>query len=250
MTKKDKRNISITVVLVFVLIYFIFNAMSTIKKQKPVSTPAESPEGGKTSEEIVKDAQKVVSATTTVDDSAIPLSTRSSKATLKKEAMEEQKRIAKAGWGQDPFFHKISEDNIEHIDETHVLQPDSDIDSLFKLTNITRTANGYTAEINRQKFIEGNTISSGARSYKVKKILMDSVILEKDGIEYDLRKALFSLSGISRIGSTFIAVIDRKMLRVGDTLSDGKRTYKIKTIEKDKVILESNGGTYEIKMEK
>jgi hypothetical protein len=58
------------------------------------------------------------------------------------------------------------------------------------------------------------------------------------------------LSGITRAGESFIAVINRKVVRTGDTVSQDTLSYTVKDIQKDKVIVEMNGGSYELKLRK
>ena len=67
----------------------------------------------------------------------------------------------------------------------------------------------------------------------------------KDKIDSEL-----NFTGISRIGSAFIAVINRKMLRVGDKFSLEETEILIKDIQKDRVIIEANGGEYELKLKR
>lgn len=63
-------------------------------------------------------------------------------------------------------------------------------------------------------------------------------------------RSSFQLTGISLINDTYIAVINRKMVKVGDSISNDRFKFNIKNITKDKVILEADGGEYELKLQK
>jgi hypothetical protein len=59
-----------------------------------------------------------------------------------------------------------------------------------------------------------------------------------------------ALTGITRAGENYIAVINRKIVRSGDTVSQDNLSYTVKDIQKDRVIVEMNGGSYELKLRK
>jgi hypothetical protein len=62
--------------------------------------------------------------------------------------------------------------------------------------------------------------------------------------------ASMKLEGVSVAGKALMAVINRKILREGETFSTDKGTFKVKKIEKDRVLLEANGGVYELSLKK
>ena len=60
----------------------------------------------------------------------------------------------------------------------------------------------------------------------------------------------FNLTGITKAGNTYIAVINRSIVKVGDSVSTQTMKVKIKDIKKDRVLLEADGGEYELKLQK
>ena len=197
MTKKDKRNLIITGILLVVLIGVGANMFSTLaknKKKKESRRPADAQT--KTKDEVLKDAQNTVASFSVTDSTAIALSSRPTKAVLKKEAMDIQKKIAEGEWGADPFYH----DYKEPVQD----KPGDDI------------------------------ASPVYGSPDVKEIVRSS----------------FELTGISRVKNIFIAVINRKIIKTGDQLSVDTHAFDVRDITKDKVILEANGGVYELRLKK
>ena len=193
MTKKQKQQMIMIGVLLAVFAGVLKNSIMTVKKKKKGNKkPPETSEN--TAKEIVKQAQTQVKSA--ADDAPLPLSQRPTKTALKKQAFEDQKRIAEGEWGPDPFYHEAEK------------KPDS---------------NGTQTTIQRPKHFPDI----------------------KDTIDSEL-----NFTGISRIGSVFIAVINRKMLRVGDTFSLEETEILIKDIQKDRVIIEANGGEYELKLKR
>ncbi len=179
-------------VLLAVFAGVLINSIMTIKKKKKGNKkPPETSEN--TAKEIVKQAQTQVKSA--ADDAPLPLSQRPTKTALKKQAFEDQKRIAEGEWGPDPFYHEAEK----------------------------KSDNGAQTTTQRPKHLPNieDTISSK-----------------------------LNFTGISRIGSAFIAVINRKMLRVGDKFSLEETEILIKDIQKDHVIIEANGGEYELKLKR
>ena len=66
----------------------------------------------------------------------------------------------------------------------------------------------------------------------------------------ELVRSSFELTGISQVNDVFIAVINRKIIKTGDKLSSDTHAFEVCDITKDKVLLEANGGVYELRLKK
>ena len=194
MTAKLKKQMIMIGVLSLVFVGVLANSILTVKKKKKEREALNKPATPQTSS---KDDENNVSTKSVSSGADIPLSTRPTKAVLKKEALEEQKRIAGGEWGKDPFYHTKAIDD---------------------------GSNNSKKEHDRPSYVMPD----------IKEVISNS----------------FELTGISKIGDIYSAVVNRKIVRVGDTIASDSHSFPVVDIQKDRIILNVNGGEYEIKLKK
>ena len=104
MTSKEKKQFIMIGVGLLIFAGVLTNSIMKVNKKKKAKAPQTPQAEVKSPEGIVKDAQAMAAVNASGNED-LPLSSMPTKAVLKKEALEDQRRVAEGEWAKDPFYH-------------------------------------------------------------------------------------------------------------------------------------------------